>query len=468
MSYDINICFAYKNKTQASEYKNCEELVKNVVSDLVLQSKINGKTEFSFINEKIKNTYDIFEADFLIGDPAHNNFQIKYTDENMSLRRPIPAIILLSDDSWDNNVNSILKNPLYDVRGIFRASRLYSENRNADEFGTFWEVIKKLLRQFLRRKGLKEEDFSKNISWKVKISDNCEVEFMSLFSTPAMQRMSAKYKDAILGINEPFLQKMRGSFRPTDKLEERCSDIKNFLDKNLPSNNNSFNVPSLLLLGETGCGKTLLANIASSFIMPDMPLTKINISSYNSDSVDVMLFGAEKGSFTDSDKDRLGLFIGHCGEVVFLDEIGDMDSDIQTRLLTYMDNSQVLPRGMNKTVCSPCILIAATNKNVRDSALFRSDVLNRFNYVIEIPSLQDRKQDIRLLISMLLQNEKINPIVKNNARKVQRITIDAINFLEEREYKGNFRELKFCLQQAVNNAFFEGCECVCLRHFFNK
>ena len=464
-TYNVNICFAYNKKTQASEYKNCEELVKKVVSDLVSQSRTSGKTEFSYVNEKI-NACDICEADFIIGDPAHNNFQLKHTDENMSLMRSVPAIILLSDDNWDKNVNSVLKNPLYDVRGIFRTSKLYSENKDADEFGNFVEVIKKLLRQFLRIKGLREEDFSKNISWKVKISDNCEMEFMSLFSTPAMQRMSAKYKDAILGLDDPFLRKMRGSFRPTNSLQERYREIRNFFSKNLVSNKNSFNVPSLLLLGETGCGKTLLANIASSFIMPDIPLTKINISSYNSESIDDLLFGSEKGSFTDSDKDRLGVFIGHCGEVVFLDEIGDMDVDIQTRLLTYMDNAQVLPRGVNEAVCAPCILIAATNKNVSDSTIFRRDILNRFNYVIEIPSLQERKQDIRLLISMILQDEKINPIIKNGLRKVQRISLDALNYLEEREYNGNFRELKFCLQQAVNSAFAEGCECICLRHFF--
>ena len=458
MSYDVSICFAYRSKNQAEEFKSCEELVKSVMSALIGQGR---KTEFSILSGKIKTSSDVFSADFIIGDPSHPNFQIKHDEVKQAIPRPLPAIILLPDDSWGSVVNSVLKNPLYDVRGIFRATRLFTEYREADEVGNFWEVVKTLLRQFLRRNGLKEEDFSKPIDWKVKISENCTMEFMSLFSTPSMQRMSAKFKDSLLALDDPVLRALRGNFGNSDNLKKRCRDINKFFEA---SNKDSFRVPSLLLLGETGCGKSLLATIAASVIMPDMKLARVNISSYNANSIDVMLFGAGKGSFTSSDHDILGLFIGHCGEVVFLDEIGDMDEESQTRLLTYMDNAQVLPRGMTDSVCSPCILIAATNKDVRNDRSFRKDVLNRFGHVIEIPSLSERKQDIRLLISMVLQNEKINPFI-GDKRKVESISLDALNYLEERTYPGNFRELEFCLNQAVNNSFSEGCKCLCLRHF---
>ena len=185
----------------------------------------------------------------------------------------------------------------------------------------------------------------------------------------------------------------------------------------------------------------------------------------NKESIGLMLFGAEKGSYTDSDRDRMGVLIGHCGEVVFLDEIGDMDIETQTHLLTYMDNGQVMPRGMASAVCSPCILIAATNKDVNNDSTFRKDILNRFEHVIEIPPIRERKQDMRLLISILLQNNKLNPFISDVQRKVQRISLDAIKYLEDREYSGNFRELKFRITQAVNSAFIEGNSCLCLRHF---
>ena len=460
MNIDINICFAYKNnKTQAEQFKNCRDLIESVIASLVEQGQSGVKIEFANLSGKIKSCSDINESDFIIGDPSHPNFQIKYTSEG-NIQRPIPVIILLPDDIWDEKVNAIIKSPLCDIRGIFRTSKLYIENRDADEFGRFYEVIKTLVRQILRRNGLNEENFSKPVDWKIKISEGCEMEFTSLFSTPAMQKMSAKYKDALLTLDDKNLRDLRKNASVFTSLEERYREINNFLQ-----GKNFFHVPSLLILGETGCGKSLLAGVAASVIMPDKKLARVNISSYDTNSIDIMLFGAKEGSFTSSKEDIPGIFIEHCGEVVFLDEIGDMNLESQTRLLTYMDNAQVLPRGMTDSICTPCIIIAATNKDVKNDKSFRTDILNRFDHIIEIPSLRERKQDLRLLISMILQDNKINSLI-NEHRKVDRISFDAINYLEERNYPGNFRELKFCIRQAVNNAFSEGCSCLCLRHFY--
>ena len=457
MTYDINICFAYKSKTEKEQLNLCKSLLNEIISQLMQQ----GKTEFDSLG-KIKDANDIYNADFIIGNSSHPDFQAKHTDEHEQIPvRPIPAVILLTDDIWNKNVNAVSQNPLYDVRAIFRASKLFSAQKDMEEFGQFSEVVKNLLRHVLRKRGLQERDFSKPVDWKVKVNNDCDTEFISLFSTPSMQRMARKYKDALLSLDDPILRKLRGNMKEMFDLKKRCAEIKIFLGKT------SFRVPSMLLLGETGCGKSLLSSIAASVIMPDKEFTKINISSYNKESIDLMLFGAEKGSYTDSDRDRMGVFIGHCGEVVFLDEIGDMDTETQTHLLTYMDNGQVLPRGMTSTVCSPCILIAATNKDVKNDSTFRKDILNRFEHVIEIPPISERKQDMRLLISMLLQNDNVNPVISNVQRKVQRISLDAIKYLEDREYSGNFRELKFRISQAVNSAYLDGNSCLCLRHFYN-
>ncbi len=447
---DIKICFASVS---------CEELIKSVISSLIEQGKSGVKSEFANLSGKIKTLSSIHGSDFIIGDPSSPNFHETHDSESNLLLRPVPSVILLPNDTWGDDVNSILKNPLYDIRGIFRASKL----NEADELGRFTEVIKAVVRQILRREGLREEDFSKPVDWKVKISEGCEMEFTSLFSTPAMQRMSAKYKDAVLALDDEFLRGLRDSLGTFRNLEDRCRDIENFFSEN--GQKDSFHVPSLLLLGETGCGKSLLSGVAASVIMPGRKLARVNISSYDTNSIDGMLFGAKEGSFTSSKEDMPGLFIEHCGEVVFLDEIGDMPPESQTRLLTYMDSAQVLPLGMADSVCAPCIIIAATNKDVRNDNSFRKDVLNRFNHVIEIPSLRERKQDLRLLMSMILQDSKINPFA-GEQRKAERISLDAIKYLEERDYPGNFRELKFCISQAVNNAFSEGCTCLCLRHFY--
>ena len=460
MDIDVNICFAYKNnKEQAEQFKICRGIIDGVISSLTEQGRSGVKSEFANLSGKIKTLSTIRESDFIIGDPSHPNFHETHTSESNHSLRSVPAVILLPNDTWSNDVNSVLKNPLYDIRGIFRASKL----NDADEFGRFSEVIKTLIRQILRRNGLSEENFSKPIDWKVKISEGCEMEFASLFSTPAMQRMSAKYKDALLALDDKFLRGLRDNLGEPKNISDRYREINAYFSKN--GHKDFFHVPSLLILGETGCGKSLLSGVAASVIMPGRKLARVNISSYDTNSIDIMLFGAEKGSYTSSEKDIPGLFIGHCGEVVFLDEIGDMEAESQTRLLTYMDNAQVLPRGMAESVCAPCILIAATNKDVRNDDSFRKDILNRFDHVIEIPSLRERKQDLRLLVSMVLQDSKINP-ADDGKRKAERISLDAINYLEDKDYPGNFRELKFCISQAVNNAFSEGCRCLCLRHFY--
>ena len=457
MNIDVKICFAYKNnKEQAELFKRCNELVKGIISSLIEQGRSGVKREFSNLSGKIKTCSEISESDFIVGDPSHPNFHETHTSKSNPLMRPLPAVIILPNDIWGDDVNSVLKNPLYDIRGIFRASKL----NDSEELGRFSEVMKILIRQILRCNGLSEENFSKPAEWKVKISEGCEMEFTSLFSTPAMQRMSRKYKDALLTLDDKFLRVLRENLGTPVKFEDRCREIRNFFD-----GRDSYHVPSLLILGETGCGKSLLSGVAASVIMPGKKLARVNISSYDTNSIDVMLFGAKEGSFTSSKEDIPGLFIEHCGEVVFLDEIGDMEAESQTRLLTYMDNAQVLPRGIADSVCAPCILIAATNRDVRNDTSFRKDILNRFDHVIEIPSLRERKQDLRLLVSMILQDSKINPIV-GGRRQAERISLDAINYLEERDYPGNFRELKFCISQAVNNAFSEGCQCLCLRHFY--
>lgn len=457
MNIDVKICFAYKNnKEQAELFKRCNELVKGIISSLIEQGRSGVKREFSNLSGKIKTCSEISESDFIVGDPSHPNFHEIHTSKSNPLMRPLPAVIILPNDIWGDDVNSVLKNPLYDIRGIFRASKL----NDSEELGRFSEVMKILIRQILRCNGLSEENFSKPAEWKVKISEGCEMEFTSLFSTPAMQRMSRKYKDALLTLDDKFLRVLRENLGTPVKFEDRCREIRNFC-----GGRDSYHVPSLLILGETGCGKSLLSGVAASVIMPGKKLARVNISSYDTNSIDVMLFGAKEGSFTSSKEDIPGLFIEHCGEVVFLDEIGDMEAESQTRLLTYMDNAQVLPRGIADSVCAPCILIAATNRDVRNDTSFRKDILNRFDHVIEIPSLRERKQDLRLLVSMILQDSKINPIV-GGRRQAERISLDAINYLEERDYPGNFRELKFCISQAVNNAFSEGCQCLCLRHFY--
>lgn len=221
--------------------------------------------------------------------------------------------------------------------------------------------------------------------------------------------------------------------------------------------------PTILLLpGETGCGKSLLARAAADALFPgeEDHFKRLNISAYTNDLIDVELFGSKKGAFTGCDEDRPGVFVSGKGRVIFLDEIGDMEPRNQTRLLTYLDDGNVLPRGTTEKESAPCVVIAATNKRIdKGEGDFREDLFCRFDHVVTIPPLRERKRDLRLLISLTLQDEEVNP-----DRKVGFISLDAIEYMECRNFPGNFRELRFLLRQSVRRAAASGAECLCLRH----
>lgn len=449
---EIRIYYAYDPDRENDQLQLCCEIFRTVLETLKSQ---NNKQEFSGI-ERFKESRDFISADFAAGGP------LSLSELDLIPERPVPAILLLSGDEWDDDVNSVLQNPRYDVWGVFRMSKLLPECRDPEDFGSLTSIVKKLTRQILRGKGLHEEDFSKPIDWKARLkSEKDNSGFISLFSDPATKRMARAYKDAILDMQDIS---WRTFYKTKNQRHEFLKDYQQEFTSSL--NFKKTHVPSLLLLGETGCGKSLLARSASKHLTPGEDISHINISAFTSSLIDVELFGAARGAYTDLDHDYPGVFIAHCGEVVFLDEIGDMDAACQTRLLTYMDNGCVQPRGMTEDIIAPCFLIAATNKDIDNpSSDFRQDIVHRFDHIIKIPPLRERKEDLPLLISLTLQNESINPLSRDQKKhRIGRISLDAIKFLESYNFPGNFRELEFILRQAVNSAFAEGSSCLCVRH----
>lgn len=445
---------SYKIKIYCSaDTEQCVKIFTDILSSLKGQS---NKEEFNGVEfQQVRRTSD---ADVFVSFPEY------LKNVSISTERPIPAIVFLKQSEWGNDVHQVLQNPKYDVWGIFRLQKMLPEDRDPEEFGELTALVKKLLRRILRSKGLHEENFSKPVEWKAKIKDETS-GFISLLSDPATQKMARAYKDALLDLQDAGF----GDFYKNKGKHEHLSGYQPELEKefgNLPLKKG--HVPSMLLLGETGCGKSLLAKTAAQVLTPGKNYTRLNISAYTTDFIDTTLFGAVEGAYTDLTHDDPGILIAHCGEVVFLDEIGDMDAACQTRLLTYMDDARVRPRGMTDDIIAPCYLIAATNKDIdKESSLFRQDIVHRFDHIIRIPSLRNRKEDLPLLISLTLQNNGINPL-KGDKRRVERISLDAVQSLKDYNFPGNFRELEFILRQAVNMAFAEGSSCICARHIMKN
>ncbi|MCX6925962.1 MAG: sigma 54-interacting transcriptional regulator, partial [Verrucomicrobia bacterium] len=219
-------------------------------------------------------------------------------------------------------------------------------------------------------------------------------------------------------------------------------------------------LPRVLLLGETGVGKTLfakyLAGAASDFKKVFIPewLHKEDMLEYD-------LFGYARGAYTDGKGEGdIGKLLSVVGGVIFLDEIGTASPAIQAKLLGFMDDYRVEPRGWTSgSFKCPILVVAATNlplEKLQDEHIFRPDLLARFTDIEYVPPLRERIADLHFILDCLLQNEAINLDAK-----ITEIGCDAFKAVESHEFKGNFRELENVLRRACECAAREGRYYLC-------
>lgn len=217
-------------------------------------------------------------------------------------------------------------------------------------------------------------------------------------------------------------------------------------------------IPKVLLLGDTGVGKTLIASyLHNRSGLAERPL-HISIPEFigKEDMFEYKLFGYAAGNYTGGKPEGdHGLLLENVCRVVFLDEIGEANAEIQAKLLTFLDHLHVRPRGwLEAPFYCPVMIVAATNRDLnaktrRGERLFRNDLFQRFTDVLEIPPLRERKQDFEFILDCLLQRESMNP-----ERFVREIGADALNFLKKMDYKqGNFRELEDLFRTACRRAY---------------
>lgn len=204
---------------------------------------------------------------------------------------------------------------------------------------------------------------------------------------------------------------------------------------------------TVLLLGESGVGKEIIANVIHNLSnRSKQPLIKVNCAAIPHNLLESELFGYEKGAFTGADqRGKPGLFEQANGGTLFLDEIGDIHLDIQVKLLRVLQEFEVTRVGGGKSIPVNVRIITATNKKLEEMVErgeFRKDLYYRLNIIpISIPSLKERKEDIAPLAYAFLHkfnnkyglNKKIHPI--------------AIQVMEQYEWPGNIRELENLIER---------------------
>ncbi|WP_026135637.1 sigma-54-dependent transcriptional regulator [Nafulsella turpanensis] len=204
---------------------------------------------------------------------------------------------------------------------------------------------------------------------------------------------------------------------------------------------------TVLLLGETGTGKEVFARaIHSASHRSDKAFVAINCSAFNKELLESELFGHKAGSFTGATYDKKGLFEEASGGTIFLDEIGEMNLDLQAKLLRVLETSTFIKVGDTKTSKVDVRIIAATNRNLlKDENKFRSDLYYRLSvFEIMLPPLRDRQSDIPLLAEHFMQL-----FARNSQKKFSGMTDGFLQHLVQYPWKGNIRELRNVVERAV-------------------
>jgi two-component system, NtrC family, nitrogen regulation response regulator NtrX len=205
----------------------------------------------------------------------------------------------------------------------------------------------------------------------------------------------------------------------------------------------------VMITGENGSGKELVARwLHEKSNRVESPLVEVNCAAIPSELIESELFGHEKGSFTSAIKQRIGKFEQANGGTLFLDEIGDMSLSAQAKVLRALQEGKITRVGGEKEIAVDVRVVAATNKDLMhevENKNFRLDLYHRLGVIlINVPSLNERKEDIPLLIDKFLED-----IAEDYGQAKKEIDKKAIEALQQHNWTGNIRELRNVVERLV-------------------
>jgi two-component system, NtrC family, nitrogen regulation response regulator NtrX len=205
----------------------------------------------------------------------------------------------------------------------------------------------------------------------------------------------------------------------------------------------------VLVTGPNGTGKELVAHqLHEKSQRAAFPLIEVNCAAIPSELIESELFGHVKGAFTSAVKDRAGKFEAADKGTIFLDEIGDMSLSAQAKVLRALQENMITRVGADKDIKVDVRVIAATNKDLKKEIAegrFREDLYHRLAVIlINVPSLNDRRDDIPLLISHFAEK-----IASEQGNAVKHFSDEAVKLLQEYDWTGNIRELRNVVERLI-------------------
>jgi transcriptional regulator with GAF, ATPase, and Fis domain len=341
------------------------------------------------------------------------------------------------------------------MRGV-----VHQATRDPEEIGLIFREIKDEFRRCLAREG---RSITKKLRWKIEASADTPTQsrLVSLFLDPVMREFMQRLVFTVESLRvelptRPEQQKVRQIFERISNKEQTQNaedEARHLLNREqcLSRFTGKFARPQPLLLeGETGVGKTVIAEwLYRRLARSDRQMSFQRISTVNLgvNFLEAELFGTVAGAWTGSVTRPGKLLLGY-GGVVFLDEIGELAPEVQAKFLVYLDTFEFTPDGWpyDWPIWAPSYIVAATNKDLKQAVgagAFRRDLYHRFTHKLRVPALRERRHDLRPLIDLVLQN----PAINNNY--VDEISLAALGRLEAYDFPGNFRELEAILARTV-------------------
>lgn len=218
-------------------------------------------------------------------------------------------------------------------------------------------------------------------------------------------------------------------------------ELRGLIEKVAPSE------ARVLITGPNGSGKELVAHqMHEQSVRSKNAMVEVNCAAIPAELIESELFGHKKGAFTGAQKDRKGKFELAHGGTLFLDEIGDMSLSAQAKVLRALQEHQITPVGGDRSIKVDVRVLAATNKDLRkeiELGKFREDLYHRLSVIlIEVPGLNDRRDDIPLLAQHFLQQ-----IADDYGVPAKTISVEAISALQGYDWTGNIREFRNVIER---------------------
>lgn len=259
----------------------------------------------------------------------------------------------------------------------------------------------------------------------------------------ALDKGLLKQENSILKTENKKLKKKVSKKYQMVGESEALLKIQNMIDKVADSD------ARVLITGPNGAGKELVAHaLHEKSGRYKAPMIEVNCAAIPSELIESELFGHVKGSFTGAIKDKKGKFEQANGGTIFLDEIGDMSLMAQAKVLRALQESKVSPVGSDKEIKVDVRVVAATNKNMKEeiaAGRFREDLYHRLSVIeIYVPSLDERKEDIDLLVkhfSQQIANEQGSPVKEFDKKAIEK--------LKSFQWTGNVRELRNVVERLI-------------------